>query len=170
MLKNKQYYKLVGNISKYLEKYFFMPHPLVTRLEDFMHHKRLNAYQLSLELGYKGSEKLQRLFREEDAKPSADTMLDICHKYPELNPTWWLTGEGNMLRIESNSKVVTGPDGIAEEAGIRAIISNKKMPEKQKIDLILKMLANYQFEIERLKAALAFKNELLSVLDKNKKN
>lgn len=146
-----------------------MPHPLITRLEDFMHHKRLNAYQLSLELGYKGSEKLQRLFREEDAKPSADTMLDICQKFPELNPTWWLTGDGNMLRPEGNLKEVAGvKDAIDEEAGVRAIMSSK-MTEKQKTEFILKLLANYQFEITRLKEAVAFKNELLAVLDKNRK-
>jgi hypothetical protein len=146
-----------------------MPHPLISRLEDFMHHKRLNAYQLSIELGYKGSEKLQRLFREEDAKPSADTILDICKQFPELNPTWWLTGEGNMLRSESNSKeLIKGTGTVMDEAGVRAIILSK-MPEKQKVELVLRLIENYQFEVVRLKEALAFKNELLAMLDKPKK-
>lgn len=146
-----------------------MPHPLITRLEDFMHHKRLNAYQLSLELGYKGSEKLQRLFREEDAKPSADTMLDICQRFPELNPTWWLTGEGTMLRTENNLKETLGDNNtINDEAAVRAIMISK-IPEKQKTEFILKLLANYQFEIARLNEAVAFKTQLLSVLGKNKK-
>ncbi|GEP94750.1 hypothetical protein CCY01nite_10100 [Chitinophaga cymbidii] len=46
---------------------------------------------------YKSCEKIARLFRSRNAKPSADILADIARHFTELNIRWLITGEGEML-------------------------------------------------------------------------
>lgn len=63
-----------------------------------MIHKDIkNPSQLASQLGYDNPEKIGRLFRKEDALPSAEILIDITNKFGELNIKWLLTGSGRML-------------------------------------------------------------------------
>ena len=64
-----------------------------------------NINELSKKLGYKSPEKLGRLIREPDAKPSIDTLQDFMQLFPDLNPTWLLTGDGNPLLDKESSAI-----------------------------------------------------------------
>ena len=64
-----------------------------------------NLNELSKKLGYKSPEKLGRLVREPDAKPSIDTLQDFLSLYPDLNPTWLLTGQGSPLLEGENTAI-----------------------------------------------------------------
>lgn len=67
-----------------------------------MDYKSLNSLTLAKELGYKSSEKLSRLFREGNAKPSYDIIYDISNKF-EINTDWLIVGRGPMLRTDDTS-------------------------------------------------------------------
>ncbi|MCY4418503.1 MAG: S24 family peptidase [Cytophagales bacterium] len=56
-----------------------------------------SAHQLSQKLGYKQSEKVNRLFRKEQHKPSYKVLCDLSETFPDLNMNWLLLGNGDML-------------------------------------------------------------------------
>ncbi|MBO9561675.1 MAG: helix-turn-helix transcriptional regulator [Niastella sp.] len=72
--------------------------PIVLRIEQLLKHKELNNSQLAELLGYNSSEKISRLFRVENAKPSFDIVADIANKFADLNIEWLITGKGDMLK------------------------------------------------------------------------
>ena len=71
---------------------------IVNRLGDYMKYKKLNPNSLSIVLGYAGSEKISRLFRKEDAKPSYDIIYDISNKFEDINIEWLISGKGEMTK------------------------------------------------------------------------
>ena len=73
-------------------------HPICIRLKQWMDSENLTSYRLSAELGYKGSEKISRLFRDEEVLPSIGLLEDISKKYDYFNLDWVITGEGDMLK------------------------------------------------------------------------
>lgn len=79
-----------------------MDNNIVSRIKEFMDYKSLNSLTLAKELGYKSSEKLSRLFREGNAKPSYDIIYDISNKF-EINTDWLIVGRGPMLRTDDTS-------------------------------------------------------------------
>ena len=59
-------------------------------------------------MGYKHSEKINRLFRKTENKPSYDILYDIAIKFPTLSMNWLITGEGNMLqKLPKNMPIST---------------------------------------------------------------
>lgn len=56
-------------------------------------HGYKNANELAKALGYKSPEKLYRLERNPDAKPSVDILEDISNLFENANLNWILTGK-----------------------------------------------------------------------------
>lgn len=79
-----------------------MDNNIVARLQEFMTLKSLNSLSLSKELGYKSSEKISRLFRENNAKPSYDIIFDISNKFG-INGDWLISGRGAMYLESTNN-------------------------------------------------------------------
>lgn len=67
------------------------------RLKFFLQYKELNTTAFCRRMRYKSCEKIARLFRSGNAKPSADILADIARHFPELDVRWLITGEGDML-------------------------------------------------------------------------
>lgn len=71
----------------------------IDRLLDFMVYKNLNDNKLTklanLSVGLIGRA------RRNKSGLHTDTIEKILHTFPELNPTWLLTGNGSML-LDSN--------------------------------------------------------------------
>ncbi|WP_343531193.1 S24 family peptidase [Pedobacter sp.] len=63
-----------------------------------------NANELSKHLGYKSPEKLYRLERDKDAKPSADILIDFADKFDNVNMNWVLTGLGEPYYSNNNTQ------------------------------------------------------------------
>jgi len=63
-----------------------------------------NANELSKHLGYKSPEKLYRLERDKDAKPSADILIDFADKFENVNMNWVLTGLGEPYYANNNTQ------------------------------------------------------------------
>ena len=59
-----------------------------------------NANDLSKHLGYKSPEKLYRLERDGNAKPSVDILIDFTKKFPTANMNWLLTGLGTEYEAD----------------------------------------------------------------------
>lgn len=78
---------------------------IVLRIKALMAYYSMSSLALAKELGYKSSEKISRLFREKNAKPSYDIIFDIANKF-EINADWLITGRGSMLIKENQSDMV----------------------------------------------------------------
>ena len=74
------------------------------RLKTYIEYKQLSYRQFAIELGYSSSEKLSRLLRNPENKPSYDIIFDIANKFDELNIDWLITGRGAMLKTEINKE------------------------------------------------------------------
>ena len=58
---------------------------------------------LSEKLGYSSPEKLYRLNRSENAKPSFDIINDFGRAFSKLNLRWFITGKGDIEAVNTNN-------------------------------------------------------------------
>jgi transcriptional regulator with XRE-family HTH domain len=157
-----------------------MPEPIVQRLKEFMTYKGINASQLAARLGYKSSEKLHRLFREEGAKPGPDVIMDIANHYPDLNKEWWLTGKGNMQEAAKEksyphtSTVSEPPDPelksmLEDDIVALAAIDTDHISDAERIQLYQRLIKRYQYEIRLLQEEIQLREDLLRLYTANRK-
>jgi len=104
---------------------------IVSRIRQIMNIHSLNALTLSKELGYTSSEKISRLFRVKNAKPSYDIIYDIANKFA-INVDWFITGRGKIDSV-LKTKVDSNPS-----------FNNSK------IEVLEKMLIEKDEKIDRL--------------------
>lgn len=86
--------------------------PISDRLKIWMDANKLNALKLSVALGYKSSEKISRLFRDDKPNPSIEIILDLMKSYKQFPLKWVLTGKGEMMHTEKELKVFELEDTI----------------------------------------------------------
>jgi transcriptional regulator with XRE-family HTH domain len=99
-----------------------MDNKIVHRLKLFMQSQGMNNSDLARSLGYQSPEKLSRLFRDNEAKPSYDTIFDIAKSFAFLNIGWLITGEGNMLK--------DAPEDALQDAHFKPNIKNYNLVEE----------------------------------------
>ena len=72
------------------------------RLSIFLKNQQFkSSNEFSNSLGYTHSEKINRLFRKKDTKPSFHILYDICTRFPLLDMNWLITGQGTMLKEDN---------------------------------------------------------------------
>ena len=121
--------------------------------------KSINSFALE-GLGYKSSEKLNRL-KKEHAKPSADIIIDIANTFEDININWLLTGKGDMYFKNTH------------------ITDNQKLDKlsKEEFDVIHKAIQNYENELMEdtlfkkwfLLKKVTIENELMKAIYTSKK-
>jgi len=67
-----------------------------SRLQQVFDNHKLNSLTFSNKVGYKSSEKISRLLRDEKNKPSFEILVDISNEFENLDMRWLLTGKGEM--------------------------------------------------------------------------
>jgi hypothetical protein len=72
--------------------------PIAQRIGEFIAYKKISRRTFASKLGYVSSEKINRLFRKDGAKPGFDIVADIANKFVEMNVDWLITGRGEMLK------------------------------------------------------------------------
>lgn len=104
-------------------KYVAMLSPIAQRIGKFIQYKKISRRTFASKLGYVSSEKINRLFRKDGAKPGFDILADIANKFVDLNVDWLITGRGEMLKPVSADH----PDlvGSAENSGYRPITGDE---------------------------------------------
>lgn len=102
---------------------------IASRLRLFLKHKNLGTSAFTRQLKYKSCEKIARLFRLDNAKPSVNVIADIAARYSELSIRWLLTGEGAMLRHTAATRSATQPENILRAEALESLLLQSRMEE-----------------------------------------
>lgn len=80
------------------------------RIQEIITHIGVTPYEFSKKMGVKRPDGLYKIL-DKKSKPSPKTLEKIRSAYPQINYTWLLTGEGEMLKGEtSTQKEESKPD------------------------------------------------------------
>ena len=110
--------------------------PIAQRIGKFIAYQKLSRREFASRLGYTSSEKINRLFRKDGAKPGFDIVADIANKFVELNPDWLVTGRGEMLKGPNGSTVREEPMGYETMAYVPLKVREGYREGFQKEDFI----------------------------------
>jgi hypothetical protein len=78
------------------------------RLLAVIHHYGHNINSFSHAIGVSNNTVLGRIINDRNRRPSFDLLDLILRKYPEVNPSWLITGEGEMFASRPNYIADTG--------------------------------------------------------------
>jgi hypothetical protein len=94
---------------------------IAQRIGKFIAYQQVSRREFASRLGYTSSEKINRLFRKDGAKPGFDIIADIANKFVGLNVEWLVTGRGDMLKgIEPPP-----PEGAGQETAVYVSLKNR---------------------------------------------
>jgi hypothetical protein len=111
---------------------------ILVRLQQFMEHEQLSAYQVNKESGLcKGL--LINAFANQRGLTTS-TLEAILNAYPRLNANWLIVGRGEMLNAEPNAAV---PLSVTEKH-----IQNLDELQKQCVEMIKTIQQMKQMEQE----------------------
>ena len=92
--------------------------------------------------------------------PSTDKLSKILGAFPELNRTWLLTGEGEMLNQELSKTDVQKPKDEENQSSNDNSAAPDVLNKPKKYDFdVEEEIRQLRNEVERLKALLNVKNE-----------
>lgn len=117
-----------------------MENNFFTRLDQFMQYKNLNdnkiTVQTKLAVGTLGKQ------RRNGKGMSYESIVKILKTYPELNPTWLILGDGEMLLKDQKKN-------ISLESISEILSTQKKLITRQqeKLDLLISLLDYIREEI-----------------------
>ncbi|MBL0882456.1 MAG: hypothetical protein IBJ16_03745 [Chitinophagaceae bacterium] len=121
------------------------------RLYAFMHFKQLKARTVELECGlsngYLGKQ------RKNKGSFGGNILRKIEQRFPELNMTWLLSGDGEMLNAKYREVNTVLFDTVEEESAIYGSV------QQEIISLLRK-------QIEQMESALSDKQKLILILEK----
>ncbi len=145
---------------------------LTDRLKLYMRRKSLNSLGFSEFLGYKNSEKISRLFRKENAMPSAEILSDISNKCENLNIDWLLTGRGSMLREVGKSGEGRTTPSYPEEGNISVVNEDvveygSNTSQVEHVGRLQRRVAELEDDKRRLQREVDSLHEMLAGYKKN---
>ena len=92
--------------------------------------------------------------------PTAEKMRSIIDAFPEINPQWLLTGEGEMLNQELSKTDVQKPKDEENQPSIDNSAAPDVLNKPKKYDFdVEEEIRQLRYEVERLKELLQVKND-----------
>lgn len=84
--------------------------PILVRLQQFLDHEQLTAYQANKEAGLSKGLLINAFTNQRGLTTS--TLEALLNAYPQLNANWLITGRGEMLNPEPDAAV---PPSVTEK-------------------------------------------------------
>ncbi len=129
---------------------------IIDRLEQFMDSQGINNNQMTVKAGL--SVGLIGSARKKRTGLHSNNIEKILHAYPELNPSWLITGRGKMLpngydqKKEDNVSVIEDPEqdyrsSVKDLRDTIAILKEQLAEARKDRELLRKIIAkNYSEE------------------------
>lgn len=76
------------------------------RINKLIEKLNITAYEFSKKMGNSRPDTLYNLLNNEESQPSPKTLNKIKDNFPEINYSWLLTGEGEMFKDGTKTKVI----------------------------------------------------------------
>ncbi len=121
------------------------------RVRQYIDFKGITRYKFCRDLGFSNK------FLDNSSNMGTDKACKILRQYPDINPEWLITGDGDMLRTPTLANTT-----IASEPSTTYIASS---PASDVNMSLVNILAQQAEEIGRLKAELAQAQAKLDELD-----
>jgi len=107
-----------------------------------------NIPELAVHLGYDSAEKLYRLKRSSEAKPSVDILNDFTNKFEDLNIRWLLNGRGEPFeKIAPKIAPIIAPNDKnlpIKQGNVPAVVAIDRATKEEAVTLVpVKAAAGY---------------------------
>ncbi len=104
----------------------------IDRLMQFIQHAGLSARQFDLSIGAANGYTLR--MKKNRASIGSDVIENIVRTYPQLNVSWLITGEGEMLKSSKIAEPIEFDELPAEKQREIEAIIEKKIRERQEAE------------------------------------
>lgn len=124
-------------------------------INQLLESKSIKAGPFAKEIGVHPTQ-IYDLQSEKIKKISASIASKIVNRYPEYDPIWLLTGEGEMLKsepasldLESKTNKASAPHQI-ETKNINIDLQEEQIDSKKTIEVLIKVIQTYQTRMDDL--------------------
>lgn len=124
-------------------------------INQLLESKNIKAGPFAKEIGVHPTQ-IYDLQSEKIKKISASIASKIVNRYPEYDPIWLLTGEGEMLKsepasldLESKTNKTSAPHQI-ETKNINIDLHGEQIGSKRTIEVLIKVIETYQTRMDDL--------------------
>ena len=124
-------------------------------INQLLESKSIKAGPFAKEIGVHPTQ-IYDLQSEKIKKISASIASKIVNRYPEYDPNWLLTGEGEMLKsepasldLESKTNKTSAPHQI-ETKNINIDLHGEQIDSKRTIEVLIKVIETYQTRMDDL--------------------
>ena len=124
-------------------------------INQLLEYKSIKAGSFAKEIGVHPTQ-IYDLQSEKTKKISASIASKIVNRYPEYDPIWLLTGEGDMLKsqptspyLESKTNKPSASHQI-ETKNINIDLQGEQIDSKKTIEVLIKVIETYQTRMDDL--------------------
>lgn len=129
---------------------------IIDRILQIIDFKGINKNKFYKEAG------LSNGFLDKVRKDIGSSKIEqILNAYPEINPDWFLTGEGNMLKKDVPGTSVKELKKAYSQEDEKNIINELEKRYKEDKELYEKLILSYKERISELKEEIVFLREQL---------
>lgn len=131
---------------------------IIERILQLIEYKGISKRKFYVKTG------LSNGFLDKQKDLGVNKVVNILHSYPEINPVWLLTGDGEMLKKNQGNSTQT----IKNRNGIISQVTNNSrdtsVERSDSLELLQNKVEHLTKENEQLKKSLEDKEEIIRLL------
>ena len=128
---------------------------MLQRLKEYIDYKKIRVSVFEKSVGMSNASLVKPM--RSGGTIGADKLENIFRVYPDLNPTWLITGVGEMLVKPKGRK-------IYQEAGMASVLEESTVEYKKKIAVLEKTIEGLNREVQEKEGRLREKDTQISKL------
>ncbi|SDE68840.1 hypothetical protein [Riemerella columbipharyngis] len=138
---------------------------ITERILQYIDYKGISKYRFCKDL------KFSQSFLDKKRKITTDKYANILVQYPEINPEWLLTGEGNMLRNEHiTENKDTNIDNISNTKDEISLLRKENESLKREVALLNENRELLTYKLQNLEKEISKINEENSTIKSKPQN
>lgn len=130
------------------------------RISHLISKLNMTPYEFSKKMGNSRPDTLYNLLNNEESQPSPKTLNKIKDKFPEINYTWLLTGEGEMFN-DSKQKIKSE----IKEVGFDEFMEAEYLPITAQAGYLAGLEDNHPIELKKMLVPKEFEKGFYKVIE-----